>query len=537
MKTKIFSIILSVTMLLPCLGIGEASAFVTGLKAKELPFTDISENAWYAESAEFCYINGIIKGYGNDHTFAPNKTLDRATFAVMLSRLMGADLSGYKTEKIFNDVPADQWYTSAVEWAYKNGYMKGTDDKKSVFSPTAPMTREQVAVVICNIFDLSKLTSKDDFDSYKDAIVTSDWALDQVRSVVNKGIMGSTSANSKYFSPQDKMTRSQTAQIFMTITTDIIYFGHTHVIEGNCNADEYISCRVCGLCYALPEHYCPGLSCTSGAECIFCGKYFDADTSLHNYSGGGCEKDKICTVCGDVKKASGHNWIKASCTVAKYCKVCKITEGEPCGHDYPAEESVNCTEEIACKNKCGSSLPALGHIIKDGYCDRCKKNVDDLNNSEYYKLIDYLQSNYEDKTFRKEYNDQNLNKSFSISCDNNENVIKIRYMETEIGVVHIFAFITVLPEKQTIYYEIGKDSLSDSSMFVTKQMIVEGIAIDNEMFIQYDYSWKCTVEEFNTFKAEGMKEIMDRVMFLVDEEMGKMGNGEWGSDIFGWVIE
>jgi len=50
-------------------------------------------------------------------------------------------------------------------------------------------------------------------------------------------------------------------------------------------------------------------------------------------------KERVCSVCGDSEKESieklAHTWKDATCSSAKKCKVCGITEGEPSTHDYP----------------------------------------------------------------------------------------------------------------------------------------------------------------------------------------------------------
>ena len=45
---------------------------------------------------------------------------------------------------IFADVKPGKWYTEAVDWAYKNGFI--TEISDNVFDPNAPITREAFLV-------------------------------------------------------------------------------------------------------------------------------------------------------------------------------------------------------------------------------------------------------------------------------------------------------------------------------------------------------------------------------------------------------
>ena len=63
------------------------------------------------------------------------------------------------------------------------------------------------------------------------------------------------------------------------------------------------------------------------------------------------QEKKTCVSCGKEEtneiKATGHSWTAATCTTAKECKKCHLTEGA-----------------------------ALGHTIAVGLCSRCNRNID-----------------------------------------------------------------------------------------------------------------------------------------------------------------
>jgi hypothetical protein len=70
---------------------------------------------------------GVIKGMGNG-IFAPDESVTRAQFAVMLARLLGVSGGEYKGH--FADVPQGEWYAAAVEAFAGMGYIRGYGDGK-----------------------------------------------------------------------------------------------------------------------------------------------------------------------------------------------------------------------------------------------------------------------------------------------------------------------------------------------------------------------------------------------------------------------
>ena len=97
-------------------------------------------------------------------------------------------------------------------------------------------------------------------------------------------------------------------------------------------------------------------------ECTLCGHQITEiieGASEHNYDkvlcGATCTEPGYyvytCKVCGyeiteDADKPLGHDWIDATCTEAKTCARCGITEGDALGHDYVATVvEPTCTEQ------------------------------------------------------------------------------------------------------------------------------------------------------------------------------------------------
>lgn len=354
MKKKSIGLLLALVMLLSCFSsfaaIGHAEESLDYIVSGEgrLPFEDLKETVWYAESAEFCYLNGIIKGQGNEYTFAPSVELSRATFTVMLARILKADLSEYEDMSKFSDCPVGSWYTASVEWAADNGYVMGTNAEGTVFSPNAIISREQCSTMLYRVIDkmgINVNVTEDVLDSYIDKNDISDWALDGVSLMVHKGIMRGGAKND--FMPKKAITRAEISVVTMNVLKTIINGDCRHkYTDADCTTGSL--CTECGLIFSLPNgHYCEKLSCIEGDVCITCGEEVAPDKTLHKFYDATCISPERCSVCRVTRaKALGHKFTAATCTKPKTCSVCEATEGM-----------------------------ALGHTTKFGICTRCNGEV------------------------------------------------------------------------------------------------------------------------------------------------------------------
>ena len=74
-------------------------------------------------------------------------------------------------------------------------------------------------------------------------------------------------------------------------------------------------------------------------------------------------KHQVCSVCTatikkDIILSLGHDWIEATCTDSKMCKICDITEGAASGHDWM---EATCTDPKICKTCDTTEGTALEH--------------------------------------------------------------------------------------------------------------------------------------------------------------------------------
>ncbi|MBP1762936.1 MAG: hypothetical protein H6Q64_2478, partial [Firmicutes bacterium] len=158
MRKKILSLLLIISMLVSLLpstamaaATEDSSSTVTAqILEQKNPFQDVTESDWYYEAVKFAMQNGIFNGTGAN-TFSPGGTMTRAMYVTVMGRIAGINPADYSGSSGFNDVSADTYYASYVVWAAQKGIIKGITETS--FSPSALVTREQMAVMTVRFFD------------------------------------------------------------------------------------------------------------------------------------------------------------------------------------------------------------------------------------------------------------------------------------------------------------------------------------------------------------------------------------------------
>ena len=118
-------------------------------------FSDVPDIRWSAKDIAYVVEKGYMNGTG-DGKFSPEGTMTRAMVVTVLWRREGSPKVKYSPE--FTDVPEKSYYTSAVIWAKNAGIVNGTS--KTQFSPTADVTREQLAAMLMRYTDSLHYSTK-----------------------------------------------------------------------------------------------------------------------------------------------------------------------------------------------------------------------------------------------------------------------------------------------------------------------------------------------------------------------------------------
>lgn len=177
--------------------------------------TDVNHDAWYHEGIDFCLQQGLMVGTGDD-TFAPEHNMTRGQLITVLYRLSGETVSK-NAPNPFEDVNPKAFYGDAVRWGYANGIVQGTTATK--FAPNAPVTREQLAVMLSRYADCTGVLTPDgvDLSDFADANRISPYAQPAMSWAVAKGLLVGTSTTT--LSPKGTATRAQLATVLMRFYT------------------------------------------------------------------------------------------------------------------------------------------------------------------------------------------------------------------------------------------------------------------------------------------------------------------------------
>ena len=174
-------------------------------------FTDCVPGTWYFDSVDRMVSAGIMNGMGGN-AFEPGSRLNRAMLVTMLYRYCGDTLeAGWTRSYTFQDVPEGQWYTEAIEWAYRNQIINGYSDQ--VFNPGGYLTRQEMCKVI-NYFLTYRGHALPAGSScagvFADYSKIHAWALPSVEAMVSAGLIQGDGTN---MNPLGTATRAEVAKI------------------------------------------------------------------------------------------------------------------------------------------------------------------------------------------------------------------------------------------------------------------------------------------------------------------------------------
>lgn len=183
--------------------------------SEPLPFTDVSETAWYYDDVRYAYENGLMTGTA-ETAFSPSDETDRAMIVTILWRLEGSPESAGAG---FDDVAAGAYYADAVAWASGNGIVEGYEDGN--FRPSNVITREELATIIYRYaaFKEYDMTASADLSSFTDADQISSYALSALRWANAEGLVNGVGGN--LIDPKGSAQRSQVAAIFSRFCQNI----------------------------------------------------------------------------------------------------------------------------------------------------------------------------------------------------------------------------------------------------------------------------------------------------------------------------
>jgi hypothetical protein len=123
----------------------EGSGVDTSAEVTSSAYSDVNITDWFAKYVIGATTLGIVSG-NPDGTFAPARNVARAEFMKMILLTNAFKADKWKDQKIFNDVPADAWYTPYMNYAGSAGLI--TPDASNNLLPGKVMPRGEVAEVM-----------------------------------------------------------------------------------------------------------------------------------------------------------------------------------------------------------------------------------------------------------------------------------------------------------------------------------------------------------------------------------------------------
>lgn len=194
---------------------------VSYVKATENPsktkFNDVSANDWFASAVDYVTGKGMMNGTA-DNTFSPKANTTRGMVVTVLYRLENQPSTSAAS---FTDVASGAYYANAVAWANANGIVSGYGSGK--FGPNDKVTREQLAAILYRYAQYKKYDVSVGEDtnilSYDDAQSISSYAIPAIQWACGAGVV--TGKSGSKLDPKGNATRAEVAAMLMRFCENV----------------------------------------------------------------------------------------------------------------------------------------------------------------------------------------------------------------------------------------------------------------------------------------------------------------------------
>ena len=175
-------------------------------------FADVPTSYWAWDYIERLYAAGVTSGCSTSPLlYCPTLSVTRDQMAVFLLRAKhGANYVPPRATGIFQDVPTGYWAADWIEQLVTEGITSGCSVNPKQYCPTAPVTRDQMAVFLLKAKHGSSYVPPKAIGMFAD-VPTTYWAADWIEALANEGITGGCSTNPLKYCPGTPVTRDQMA--------------------------------------------------------------------------------------------------------------------------------------------------------------------------------------------------------------------------------------------------------------------------------------------------------------------------------------
>lgn len=192
---------------------------VSYVKATETPsetkFNDVSANDWFASAVDYVTGKGMMNGTA-DNTFSPKANTTRGMVVTVLYRLENQPSTSAAS---FTDVASGAYYANAVAWANANGIVSGYGSGK--FGPNDKVTREQLAAILYRYAQYKKydVSGANSLDGYTDVQSVSSYAVPALQWANAAGVV--TGKSGSKLDPKGNATRAEVAAMLMRFCENV----------------------------------------------------------------------------------------------------------------------------------------------------------------------------------------------------------------------------------------------------------------------------------------------------------------------------
>ena len=191
-------------------------AIVIDDKSHALPFTDLGENQWYESAVRYAFTHDIMEGM-SETKFSPNTSLTRAEAVQVLYNLEGQPAVSDSTT--FPDL-VEEWYKPAIAWAEQTGVVDGYED--GTFRPGQPVNRMEFAQMLYNYAQYKgyDLTAQGDLTAFPDGDSVQPWAETAMTWANGNQLINGHDDGT--LEPGGTTTRAQAASILMRFDQNVV---------------------------------------------------------------------------------------------------------------------------------------------------------------------------------------------------------------------------------------------------------------------------------------------------------------------------
>ena len=203
---KILALVLALVMSLSLMATASAGSF-----------PDVADGNAYETAIDVLAALDVFKGYKEDGTFRPEKTITRAEVATIIYRIATADVADeqnaiYTSWKKFSDVKDTDWFSGYVNYCANAEYVKGNGN--GTFTPQSEVTGYAVLAMILRTLGWDR---NHEFEG-------SDWQIQTAAIARQEGLLdGVTNASEAYLA--QSAPRGMVAQIlFNALLTETVEY-------------------------------------------------------------------------------------------------------------------------------------------------------------------------------------------------------------------------------------------------------------------------------------------------------------------------